>query len=247
MASKPLLLIQAGTPPDEIRNVHGDLSLWFAAALHRHAEAILVVRVFEGELLPAPEAVAGAVITGSWDMVTDRLPWSEATAQWIREAMAIELPIFGVCYGHQLMADALGGQVDYHPGGRKIGTQTVRLHASAQADPLLDTVPAAFPAHLTHMQTVIALPAGAQALAGSDHDPHQIVRYGRNAISTQFHPEFTPDICAAVIRLRADVLAGEGRDPDTLLAAVEDAPEPLKLLRRFVALTVSGQDALANA
>ncbi|WP_104662437.1 glutamine amidotransferase [Ensifer adhaerens] len=246
MALKPLLLIQAGTPPDDIRNAHGDLSLWFSVALDRHAEAIQVVRVFEGERLPAPEAVAGAIIIGSWDMVTDRLPWSETTARWIRQAMAIELPIFGVCYGHQLMADALGGQVDYHPGGREIGTQTVRLHAGAQLDPLLNVVPAEFPAHLTHMQTVIALPAGAQVLAASDHDPHQIVRYGRNAISTQFHPEFTPDICAAVIRLRADVLVREGRDLDALLASVEDAPVPLGLLRRFVKQAMSSQDAFAN-
>ena len=247
MASKPLLLIQAGTPPEDIRNPHGDLSLWFAAALPLHAETMHVVRVFEGEALPAPQAVLGAIITGSWDMVTDRLPWSEATAQWIREAMAIELPIFGVCYGHQLMADALGGVVDYHPAGREIGTQMVHLNADAQADPLLNTVPVAFPAHLTHMQTVITLPAGATVLAASDHDPHQIVRYGRNAISTQFHPEFTPDICAAVVRLRADVLVREGREPDALLASVEDAPEPLKLLRRFVEQVTRGHDMLANA
>jgi GMP synthase (glutamine-hydrolysing) len=73
------------------------------------AQKISVARVYAGEPLPAPDNATIAVITGSWDMVTERLPWSEMTAAWIREAMAIEMPLFGVCYGHQLMAHALGG------------------------------------------------------------------------------------------------------------------------------------------
>jgi GMP synthase (glutamine-hydrolysing) len=68
--------------------------------------------------LPAPDNATIAGDTGSWDMVTERLPWSEMTAAWIREAMAIEMPLFGVCYGHQLMAHALG-VVDYHPADAK--------------------------------------------------------------------------------------------------------------------------------
>lgn len=235
MATFPLLLIQVGTPPDDIRAPLGDLPLWFQRAVGSDTETLAVIRVFEGESLPAPDRVKGAIITGSWDMVTDRLAWSEATAEWIRQAMAIELPLFGVCYGHQLIAHALGGEVDYHPKGREIGTQTVRLLPGAEQDPLVSAMPVQFPAHLTHMQTVIRLPQGAQALAASSHDPHQIVRYGRNAISTQFHPEFTPDISSAIIRMRADVLRAEGRDPEELLAGVEHAAEPLALLRRFVA------------
>jgi GMP synthase (glutamine-hydrolysing) len=241
LASYPLLLIQVGTPPDDIRKPLGDLPLWFQRAVGPDTETLAVIRVFEGESLPAPDSVKGAIITGSWDMVTDRLPWSEATAEWIRQAMAIDLPLFGVCYGHQLIAHALGGEVDYHPEGREIGTQAVRLLPGAEQDALVSTMPAQFPAHLTHMQTVIRLPEGAQALAASSHDPHQIVRYGRNAISTQFHPEFTPEISAAIIRMRADVLRTEGRDPDDLLAGVEHAGEPLALLRRFVAHALNHQ------
>lgn len=246
MISDHLLLIQVGTPPDDIRDRLGDFPLWFHRALRQPGETLQVARVFEGEHLPPPEAVCGAIITGSWDMVTERLPWSEATARWIRDAMAIELPLFGVCYGHQLIAHALGGRVDYHPDGREIGTQRIRLLAGAEDDPLLKAMPVQFSAHLTHMQTIIDLPTGAQALAASDHDRHQIVRYGPNALSTQFHPEFTPEICAAIIRLRTDTLRDEGRDPTTLLAAIEDAPEPAGLLRRFARLTLSTQPTAAS-
>ncbi|RYF49524.1 MAG: glutamine amidotransferase, partial [Comamonadaceae bacterium] len=84
--------------------------------IHANAQ-IQVVRPSLGETLPAPHAVAGAIITGSWNMVTDREDWSELTAAWVREAFAGDVPLLGICYGHQLMAHALGGVVDYHPQG----------------------------------------------------------------------------------------------------------------------------------
>lgn len=234
MASLPLLVVQAGTPPEEIRGPHGDLPTWFCRVLGLSADAVEVIRVFEGEVLPQPNAKRVGVITGSWSMVTDLHPWSEATAQWVREAVKVGMPIFGVCYGHQLMAHALGGKVDYHPDGREMGCQTIRLLPEASDDPLLGTWPSHFAAHLTHEQTIIELPPGAQVLAYSDHDRHQIVRYGPNAISTQFHPEFTPELSAACIRRRAGTLSDEGRDPDALLRALEDTHDAAQLLRRFV-------------
>ena len=235
MSKNTLLLIQAGTPPDPIRQQEGDLPQWFQAALSHTGQGMDVVRVFEGEPLPPPGSHRAAIITGSWSMVTDRLDWSEATAQWIREAMAIDMPIFGVCYGHQLMAHALGGTVGYHPQGIEIGCLPVHFRAGAQADPLVGALPPRFNALLTHQQTVLAPPDGAQVLAGSAHDPHQIIRYGSNALSTQFHPEFTPAILDACIRRNAEGLREAGQNPGALRGALVDAPHPRSLLGRFVA------------
>lgn len=246
MAQIPLLIVQAGTPSEEIRAPLGDLPAWFCQALNRLVDTVRVIRVFEGEDLPAPDAGCAAIITGSWSMVTDREPWSEATADWIRKAMALEMPLFGVCYGHQLMAHALGGSVDFHPEGREIGCQTIEVLPEAADDTLLGAWPARFAAHLTHMQTVIELPPGARVLARSVHDPHQIVRYGHKAISTQFHPEFTPAISSAIIRARADVLRQEGKDPTALLDAVEEAPEAARLLREFLRIAFN-QDSKIEA
>ncbi|WP_437889992.1 glutamine amidotransferase [Phytobacter sp. V91] len=234
MAERPLIILQVGLPSESIRNAHGDIPSWFCRAIEHPLEQTEVVRVFEGEPLPPPDANRVAVITGSWAMVTDRLPWSEATAEWIRHAMAIGMSLFGVCYGHQLMAHALGGEVEWHPEGREVGSQAIRLHPHASNDLLLSTLPHEFPAHLTHMQTVTRLPEGALGLASSAHDPHQIVRYGPHAMSTQFHPEFTPELASDMIHQRQDALASEGFDPQALLSGVQPSPEATDLLRRFV-------------
>jgi len=144
MRSAPVLLLQMGSPPDDIRAREGDLSDWYARALGVGRDVLQVVRVFEGESLPEPGHNPAAIITGSWAMVTDRLDWSEATADWIRRAMALNMPLFGVCYGHQLMAHALGGQVGYHPAGLEAGCQEIELLPGAASDPLLQAVPARF-------------------------------------------------------------------------------------------------------
>ncbi len=123
------------------------------------ATQLTTVRVFEDEPLPTPDNQTIAVLTGSWAMVTDRLAWSERTADWIRQAVAIDMPLFGVCYGHQLMAHARG-EVAYHHGGRESGSQTITLSPWGIDDPLLSGLPATFPAHLSHLQTVTRLPEG---------------------------------------------------------------------------------------
>ncbi len=218
-----------------MRAREGDLSQWFARALGELGQGMEVVRVFEGEALPPPGRHRAAIITGSWAMVTDRLDWSEATAEWVRQAMAIGMPLFGVCYGHQLMADALGGKVDYHPEGVEVGCLDVELLPQAADDPLVGVLPARFPAHLTHMQSVLEPPPGAQVLARSAQDACQILRYGPRAISTQFHPEFIPSITTACVQRREQMLRDRGIDPQQLIDGVQDTPEARGLMQRFVA------------
>lgn len=234
MEQTTLIIIQVGNAPEPLREAHGDVPRWFCNAIGCSDDEVEVVRVFEGETLPPPDARRAAIITGSWAMVSDRLPWSEKTAEWIREAMAIEMPLFGVCYGHQLISWALGGDVEYHPQGREAGTKTVYLSAAAADDPLLSHLSESFPAHLTHRQTVTRLPQGAAVLAASDHDKHQIVRYGPRALSVQFHPEMTPEIASDLLRLNRPHIEKEGHDADSLIASVLPAPGAADILRRFV-------------
>ncbi len=231
---KQLLLIQTGEAPEPILTRLGGFAEWFRAVMQLAPEQLRIVRVDQGEKLPAIDRVAGAVITGSGAMVTDREPWSEDTAAWLRDAIDIELPLFGVCYGHQLLAHALGGEVGWLPAAREIGTQTVSLvDAIDHDDPLCGALPAQFPAHTTHRQSVLTPPRGARVLARSELDPHQILRYNGRAISTQFHPEFTARTMRAYLDAREDVLQGEAFDMETLRGGVRETPDAQALLARF--------------
>jgi GMP synthase (glutamine-hydrolysing) len=196
-------------------------------------QCLHVVDVQAGDALPAPGAVAGALITGSAAMVTERAAWSERTAGWIRDAMDVELPLFGVCFGHQLMAHALGGHVDYLPGGREIGTQAIEVLDTATRDPLANSLPASFRAHTTHEQSVLEPPVGATVLARSARDPHQLLRYASNALSTQFHPEFSADVMRAYIRRKRSDMRREGFDPQRCFREVGATPVARRLLQHF--------------
>ncbi|MFB0713267.1 glutamine amidotransferase [Buttiauxella noackiae] len=230
----PLLLVQMGHPPIDIRAAVGEQPDWFKTALG-DVGPIKVVCPFEGEPLPPAGTFSGAVISGSWAMVTDREEWSERTANWLREIISAGVPVLGVCYGHQLMAYALGGAVDYHPQGSEVGQITVTLNDAALYDPLLEGLPNAFDTFLSHEQSVLTLPSGAVVLAASSHDPHQIIRYSSTAFSVQFHPEFSAPVMNKIITSRSERVAMKGKDRDALLAAVSDTPFSRAILQRFVA------------
>ena len=192
--AKPLVILQTGDAPDVIRHQHGGFTDMFLQQGDIDPSSVVIVNLPAGEQLLSPEHYRGAVITGSAAMVTELLPWSEYAAMWLRDAIGMGLPIFGACYGHQLLAHALGGEVGYHPEGLEIGTLEIELLPEAQQDPALQNYPPRFYANLIHSQSVLRLPDGAVALARSQQDPHQIIRYRDNVISTQFHPEYSSTV-----------------------------------------------------
>ncbi|RDS79040.1 glutamine amidotransferase [Dyella monticola] len=230
---KPVLIIRTGQAPDSIRARHGDFPHWFRLGAQLAPRRLHVVNVAAGERLPSPQEVCGALITGSAAMVTDRAPWSEETAGWIRNAMDVDLPLLGVCYGHQLMAHALGGRVDYLPGGREIGTLPIDLLPEAAGDSLAASLPLQFRAHTTHEQSVMEIPEGATVLARSERDPHHLIRYGKNAISVQFHPEFNADVMRAYIKRKHQDMRREGFDPHHTYRQVAATPIARRLLKMF--------------
>lgn len=231
---KPILIIRTGRAPDSIRARHGDFPHWFRLSAGLQQQRLRVVDVERGEVLPPPMDVAGAIITGSAAMVTERADWSERTADWIRDAMDDSVPLFGVCYGHQLMAHALGGTVGYLPGGREMGTQVIELTDAGQRDALAHGLPASFRAHTTHEQSVLEAPSDASVLARSARDPNQWLRYGPQAMSVQFHPEFSAEVMRAYIRRKHAAMHLEGADPVAVFGEVAATPLARRLLRRFV-------------
>lgn len=232
-----VLIVKTGDAFPEVVDQHGDFEALFAKQLNTALPTHLDLQVWDATRHPsAPElnTLAGIVITGSHSMVSDAEPWSEALKPWLQEALANDIPMLGVCYGHQLMAAAFGGVSDYHPAGRESGTRTVRLTQAGQQDPLFSQLPESFVAHLTHAQSVMQMPHGCSVLAHNSHDAHQALRYGPRQWSVQFHPEFnTPVMCAYLQRQRA-ALRDQGESPEHLLESVTDTPEASSLLRRFL-------------
>lgn len=232
-----VVILKTGTTYPSIREAHGDFEDWFVRGLSSELD-LTVVNVEQGELPGDPGQWDGVVVTGSPAMVSDRADWSENTARWLAQVVGRRIPVLGVCYGHQLLAHALGGEVGYHPEGRETGTRTIELNAEAQADPLFNELPRSFKAQLTHKQSVLALPPGAVLLGRSDFEPHQAFRIGECAWGVQFHPEFSDAVMTDYLKVQSPDLLAENLDPQALLAETEPAPVAASLLQRFSALVI---------
>ncbi|KPK56292.1 MAG: hypothetical protein AMS22_01650 [Thiotrichales bacterium SG8_50] len=233
---KPLLIIKAGDKLPSLHTVAGDFEHWMLAGLGLNQTQARVCAVHRGESLPAMHEVGGVLITGSGAMVTDRLAWSERTAQWLADVVSCAIPILGICYGHQLLAYALGGRVADNPVGIEVGTVETRLSPHATEDPLFRNLPAQFMVQASHKQCVVALPAGARVLASSDMDRHHAFAYGTNSWGLQFHPEFDENIVGHYINYYADQLSAAERPVHALHEARRPTPLAASLLGRFARL-----------
>ena len=231
---RPFLILQTGQPVASMRR-HGTFPHWIRTAAGLQRREAHVVDVEAGVPLPRHERYAGVLVTGSGAMVTERREWSERSAAWLRDVAHAGVPVFGICYGHQLLAHALGGEVGDNPRGREMGTVDIDLHPHAGDDPLFAGLPARFPAQATHLQSVLRPPEGATVLARNGHDGCHAFRWGDSAWGLQFHPEFSAGHMRGYIRARHDALAREQRCGKQLASEVHAAPHARKILRRFVA------------
>lgn len=230
---KPFLILETGRPVASLRR-HGSFGHWIRIAAGLPRAQARSCFVMDGEPLPRASDHAGVLVTGSGAMVTDREPWSERTGAWLRDAAEAELPLFGICYGHQLLAQALGGEIAWNPRGREMGTVPVRLHAAAREDALFAGLSRQIHAQATHSQTVLRPPAGAVVLGESDQDGCQAFRWGESAWGVQFHPEFSAGMMRGYIHARREALRGEGTCPAQLDRAVRPTPQARRVLQRFI-------------
>jgi GMP synthase (glutamine-hydrolysing) len=227
-SAKPLLILKVGSTHPHIAAELQDFEHWIQAGLQDPALPVTVIDPREGQALPAQADIAGVVVTGSHSMVSDQEPWSEATAAWLRDTVAADVPVLGICYGHQLLAHALGGEVGYHPGGIELGTVPVTLSEAAQHDPLFAGLPPHFEAQAAHRQSVRRLPEGATLLAGNHFEPHHAFRAGPRAWGVQFHPEF------GEAATRAYLQAANGAAPEGTVRPTEVAASVLPRFARIV-------------
>ncbi|MFL6722226.1 MAG: type 1 glutamine amidotransferase [Sphingomonas sp.] len=208
-----IAILETGRPPGRLADQYGDYPAMFAAMLGPRFE-IETLNVAAGQLPTLPTAYSAYLITGSPAGVYEPLPWIEPLLDFIRSADRAKL--VGICFGHQAMAQALGGEVIKSPKGWGAGLQRYEvIHPQRWTNGEREV---AIPA--SHQDQVVVQPPGTTVVAASDFTPFAGLAWtDRPAISFQFHPEFSPAFAKALIEKRYDVVP----NPDAAVASL-DAP-----------------------
>jgi GMP synthase (glutamine-hydrolysing) len=191
----------------------------------------LAVDLRHGDPLPHPTSIAGVIVTGSAAFLNEGAAWMRNGMEYLHSLIDAGTPVFGICFGHQMLGQALGGRIGRNPHGREIGTRTMTPLAD---HPLLPLEHGPLSVHTTHMDSVTELPPGARVLARTELEPHALVRFSEFAWGVQFHPEMDGEVMRCYIREQRSALRSEGLDPDQLLKQVTETPASRALLQRFV-------------
>jgi GMP synthase (glutamine-hydrolysing) len=231
VAERPIVVLVAGDPVLETRASRGGfLDLIREAASNSVAAPWVARDVRELDILPDLSGAMAVIMTGSASSVTEALPWMERSAAVLRELVAREVPLLGICFGHQLLAHALGGRVSANPSGREMGTVELMIES---ADPVLGERGSVC-VNSTHVDSVVQLPAGARVSGSTALDAHAAVRFGKNAWGVQFHPEIDAQVMLQYIVARRPALLAEGLDASAMQQAVRDTPYGPAIIRRFL-------------
>lgn len=229
-----LAILETGRPPGDLAQRFGTYPAMFERLLGDGFETS-TFDVQAGELPSGTNTHDAYLITGSPAGVYDPLPWIEPLLGFIRAAA--DRKMVGVCFGHQAMAQALGGQVEKSDKGWGVGLQR---YSVGRPEPWMDggdciAVPA------SHQDQVVVQPPGTRVVAESDFTPFAALAWTcRSAMSVQFHPEFEPDYAKALIERRRDSLA----DPQGAIASLDapnDASRVAGWIRRFLTSEPAGE------
>ncbi len=234
-----VLILKTGELPRRVTERHGPYERAFLAILG--AEERFVVIDAQKEPLPEP-TWQGIIVTGSALSTYDPDPSIRKSEELIKRAADKGVPIFGICFGHQLLAQTFGGKVEKCPRGWELGTVSVSVNPKVQDDPLFAGLPKQFNVQQSHGDVVSELPSGAICLAENSHWPIQACRLGETIWGTQFHPEFTPAIMEELVQALTGVLPAKAfpnHPPDPLLkkrilSDLRDSPHAPESLRNFM-------------
>ncbi len=214
-------ILQTGHSPDELRPAHGDYAGLFEKLLAGHGLTFRTWSVVDMVFPESPADAEGWLITGSRHGAYEDHPFIAPLETLIRDIHAAAVPLVGICFGHQIIAQALGGKVEKFAGGWSVGRQTY------------DWGGAPVTLNAWHQDQVTQRPPGATVCATSPFCENAALVYGDRVFSVQAHPEFGSDFIDGLIRTR-----GRGTVPDALLdtaATTLDDPNDNALLARRIA------------
>lgn len=203
-------ILQTGKAVPEVREEMGEYADIFEALLAGHGFTFDRYMVVDGEFPPGPDAADGWLITGSKHGAYEDLPWIRRLEEFIRQVHDAGVPMIGVCFGHQIIAQALGGTVKKFPGGWAVGPQEYTFEDGTKMR-----------LNAWHQDQVTRPPEGARVLASNDFCENASLMIGDHILTIQPHPEFTAWLVEQLITHR-----GRGVVPDDLLdEALKRLPE----------------------
>lgn len=197
---------------------------------------VVVYDARNGELPGGPHECDAWLLTGSSASVYDEEPWITALTTVVRQLHHAHAPTVGICFGHQLLAHALGGRTERAPGGWGVGALSTAI-----GDPMdwMDPPLAATTLLYSHQDQVTALPPDGRVLASADHCPVAMLAIGDDAVGVQAHPEFSAPYLRALLDDRVDRI-GEARTAAAVASLAQPTHERtvarwlLEFLRRRV-------------
>jgi GMP synthase (glutamine-hydrolysing) len=241
---RTVTILVAGDPVAETLHQRGGFpELIMGAAPSAWSGAWSTCDLRSSEALPTLAELAGVIITGSAASLTEGLPWMQRAAAYLRELVSGKVPVLGICFGHQLLGEALGGKVAHNPRGREIGTRELELWAR---DAVLGEGPRAL-VNTTHVDSVVELPAGARCFGRTALEPHAAVRFGESAWGVQYHPEVDAEVMRHYVRARRELLVSEGFDANALESEARETPEAAAVIARFLQLVSARELELGAA
>jgi len=203
-------ILETGRPAEALK-AHGSYPQLFERLLGAESGdfTFRTYPVIDGDVPRDPHECDAWLVTGSRHGAYERLPWMLETEELLRKAVAAKVPVIGICFGHQLLAQALGGKVVKSDKGWGFGLHDYQLTDGPVQSLTLSAL---------HQDQVVEVPVGGRVLGGSDFCPNAVIAYGDTALTFQGHPEYD-------IRWMRDAAATrmKGVAPEEVLAAAEDS------------------------
>ncbi len=209
MRSDYIAILETGVPPAGLDSTYGTYADMFSQLLASDGRAFKVFKTLNGELPEQSAALKGVVITGSPSGVYESDPWIVALIDWLK-ALDAQIPVVGICFGHQIMAQAWGGHVEKSHKGWGVGLHEYEVQAHDLWAELAGTSGAKIACAVTHQDQVVKKPETAVVLAGSDFTPHGALYYtDRKGLSFQCHPEFCEGFASDLLISRRGIRIDE--------------------------------------
>lgn len=197
-------ILQTGDAPEDLRTTEGDYPDMFQRLLAGRGFEFRTWRVMDLQFPTDEEQADGWLITGSRHGVYEDHAFIPPLEAFIRDAYNAHVPLVGICFGHQIVAKALGGRVEKFAGGWSVGPTDYRF-----GDEVLTL-------NAWHQDQVVEIPEGAEVVARSEFCANAALAYDDRILTVQAHPEFTGSFIDGLIRTR-----GQGIVPDPLLRQAE--------------------------